>query len=33
MSGNWWAVCVGETSVQCDAADCSWGCVLVFTGS
>ena len=26
-------VCVGETSVWCYAVDCSWGCVLAFTGS
>ena len=32
MSGNWWGVYVGETSVWCDAADSIWGFVLVFTG-
>ena len=26
-------VYAGETSVWCDAVDCSWGCALVFTGS
>ena len=26
-------VYTGETSVWCDAVDCSWGCALVFTAS
>ena len=33
VSGNWWGFCVSKTSVWCDAEDCSWGCVLFFTGS
>ena len=33
MSRNRWGVCVGETSVRCDAVDCSWGCVSVFACS
>ena len=24
--------CVGETSIWYDAEDCSWDCVLIFTG-
>ena len=33
MSGDWWGICLGETSVWCDAVDGSLGCVLVFTSS
>ena len=33
VSGNWWGFGVGKTRVQCDTENCTWGCVLVFTGS
>ena len=33
ICGNLWEVCVAETRVWSDVEDCSWGSVLVLTGS